>query len=112
MLQRILALALLGTVLAGCGTVQLRTAAAPISACDDALASGRLVSSAESGLALQATDGTIVPVLWPFGYTARRGVSGIELIDNGGAVLAREGDFVTPAAARATMASSSCAPRP
>jgi uncharacterized protein YceK len=95
MLQRIVALAILGAALAGCGSVQLRTAPEPLSACDDALASGRLVSNEQSGLALQATDGTIVPLLWPFGYTARRGVTGIELLDNGGAVLAREGDFIT-----------------
>ena len=94
MLQRIVALAILGLVLAGC-SVQLKTGPAPISACDDALASGRLVSNAQSGLALEAIDRSIVPVLWPHGYTARRGLSGIELLDSGGAVLAREGDFIT-----------------
>ena len=98
MLQRFLTLSILGVVLAGCGSVQLRTASAPVSACEDALASGRLVANAQSGLALQASDGSIVPLLWPYGYAARRGVTGIELLDNGGAVLAREGDFITAGA--------------
>lgn len=94
MLRRIVALAFLGVVLAGCA-VQLRTAPAPVSACDDALASGRLVANAQSGLAFQDQAGGVTPVLWPFGYSARRGVGGIELLDSGGAVIAREGDFVT-----------------
>lgn len=95
LVQRTIALALLGGVLAGCGPVSLRTQAAPVSACDDALASGRLVAHGPSGLAFQGTDGSILPARWPFGYTARRGVSGIELLDNAGAILAHEGDFVT-----------------
>lgn len=94
-LQRTMALVFLGAVLAGCGPVSLRTQPAPVSVCDDALASGTLVSDGPSGLAFQGTDGAILPARWPFGYTARRGVSGIELVDNGGTVLAHEGDFVT-----------------
>lgn len=94
MLQRIVALALLGVVLAGCA-VQLKTAPAPVSACDDALASGRLVANAQTGLAFEGSTGEVLPVLWPFGYSARRGVAGIELLDSGGAVIAHEGDFVT-----------------
>jgi hypothetical protein len=94
MLRRILALVLLAMVLAGC-SVQLRTAPAPVSACDDALASGRLVANAQTGLAFEDQAGGVMLVLWPFGYSASRGVGGIELRDAGGAVIAREGDFVT-----------------
>lgn len=88
------ALALLGVVLAGC-TVQLKTAPAPVTGCDDALASGRLVANAQTGLAFADADGAVMPVLWPFGYSARRGLAGLELLDAGGAVVAREGDVVT-----------------
>lgn len=92
-LQRIVALALLGVVLAGC-SVQLRTAAAPVSACEDALASGRLVANGQTGLAFADPTGAVIPVLWPYGYSARRGVSGVELLDSGNVVIAREGDYV------------------
>ena len=96
LLQRVVALAILGVVLAGCSSIQLRTATAPVSACDDALGSGRLVANAQTGLAFQAPSGEVLPVLWPYGYSARRGISsGIELIDEKGKVIAREGDFVT-----------------
>ena len=80
-------------VLAACST-QLRTAAAPVSHCDDALISGRLVAEAQSGLAVIDSTGKITPVLWPFGYSARRGLSTIELVDEGGKAVAKEGDFV------------------
>jgi hypothetical protein len=94
MLRRIVALAILGVVLAGC-SVQLRTAPAPMNACEDALGSGRLVANSQSGLAFQDSAGGVTPVLWPFGYAARRGATGVELLDEKGAVIAREGDFVT-----------------
>jgi len=90
---KILAIVALAVVLSGC-SVQLRTAPAPVDVCDDALTSGRLVTSAQSGLALVDSTGHVTEVLWPFGYTARRGVSGVELVDEKGATAAREGDFV------------------
>jgi hypothetical protein len=90
---KILAIAALAVVLSGC-SVQLRTAPAPVNGCDDALLSGRLVTSAQSGLAVVDSTGHVTEVLWPFGYTARRGASGVELVDDRGATVAREGDFV------------------
>ena len=92
-MRTIINLAAVALLVAGCA-VQLRTAPAPGDACDDALISGRLVTSAQSGLAVVDSTGHVTEVLWPFGYTARRGVSGIELVDDKGAVVAREGDFV------------------
>ncbi|HEY7599728.1 MAG TPA: hypothetical protein VH741_07370, partial [Candidatus Limnocylindrales bacterium] len=50
--------------------IALRTAAQPPQACMDALASGRLVPMAVTGLGLLAADGTVMAVEWPFGYTA------------------------------------------
>lgn len=94
MLQRIVALAILGVVLAGC-TVQLRTAPAAVQDCDLALGSGQLAANPQSGLGFKIASGEVLPVVWPYGYSARRGVSGTELIDEKGAVVAREGDFVT-----------------
>ena len=92
-LPRTTALALVALILAGC-SVGLRTAPAAMDACEDALGSGQLLATAQSGLGLRDGAGGIVEVLWPFGYTARRGTSGIELIGHKGEVLAREGDFV------------------
>ena len=91
--RMIVSLAAVALLVAGCA-VQLRTAPARVDVCDDALVSGRLVTSAQSGLALVDSTGHVTEVLWPFGYTARRGVSGIELVDDKGATVAREGDLV------------------
>ena len=82
-------------LLAGCGApTGLRTQPAPISACMDALATGTLVSSSLSGLAIKAPDGTVVEVEWPFEYTARRDVTGLALIDSAGVLVAREGQVI------------------
>jgi hypothetical protein len=89
----LLVLAVLATLLLAC-SAQLRVAPGPAEACDDVLLTGRLVTSAQSGLAVSDPTGKVIEVVWPFGYTARRGVSGVELIDGAGAVVAREGDFV------------------
>ena len=80
-------------LLAGC-SVQLRTASAPVNACDEALLTGRLVPSAASGLAVADPDGKVTEMLWPFGYSARRDVSGISMVDDKGRLVAREGEMV------------------
>lgn len=95
MLQRILALALLGTVLAGCGPVSIRTAPAAAQACDEALATGKLVKTAQSGLAIVDPIGAVTEVLWPFGYSARREGGRVALLDQTGTVVAHEGDTIT-----------------
>ena len=82
-------------LLAGCGTpVALRTQPGPLSACMDALATGTLVSSSKSGLAIKGADGSIVEVEWPFEYTARRDVTGLTLVDSAGVAIAREGQVI------------------
>lgn len=83
-------------VVAGCSSASLRTQPAPISACMDALATGTLVASSRSGLAIRAggADGEATEVEWPFGYTARRDVVGLALIDSVGEVVAREGEVI------------------
>ena len=80
--------------LAGCNTLSLRTADAPTTDCDLALARGILISSRQSGLALREPEGANVIVLWPFGYSARGFVGSIELLDPMGSSIAREGDTV------------------
>ena len=92
-MRQILGIAALVILLSGC-SVQLKTAPAPVDVCNLALISGRLVTSAQSGLALDDSTGHVTEVLWPFGYSARRGTSGVELVDDKGAVVAHEGDFV------------------
>ena len=82
-------------ILAGCGVpVGLRTQPVPISACMDALATGTLISSNLSGLAIKADDGTVTEVEWPFEYTARREAQGLTLVDSVGQVVAREGQLI------------------
>ncbi|HET9852254.1 MAG TPA: hypothetical protein VFP56_07085 [Candidatus Limnocylindrales bacterium] len=78
----------------GCAPISLRTQPAPISACMDALATGTLVSSSLSGLAIKAPDGTVVEVEWPFEYTARRDMTGLALIDSAGVLVAHEGQVI------------------
>ena len=77
----------------GC-SVQLRTASAPANGCDEALLTGRLVSSAASGLAVADPEGKITEVVWPFGYSARQDVAGIALVDDKGELVALEGEMV------------------
>ena len=70
-LRTLAATALSLLLLAGCGVpVGLRTQSAPISACMDALATGVLVTSNLSGLAIRGgEDGVVTEVEWPFEYT-------------------------------------------
>ncbi len=82
-------------LLAGCGApMGLRTQPAPISACMDALATGVLVTSNLSGLAIRIDDGDIQEVEWPFEYTARRDTGGAVLLDSVGVEVAREGQLI------------------
>jgi hypothetical protein len=60
----------------------------------DALARGTLVPDPRSGLALATPTGERIPVMWPFGYSARLVDAVIELVDSSGNFVAREGDTV------------------
>ena len=94
-LRAFVVMSVLALTVAACSQLVLRTAAEPAVACDAALTAGRLVSSRESGLALgPAGGGPTIPVTWPFGYSAGGFVGSLELRDETGRVLAREGDFV------------------
>lgn len=96
LLQRGVALALLGVVLAGCGSssISLQTAQAPSDACDQALLAGSLERQAQTGLGVGSSDLVVTPVQWPFGYSARKDGQGIVLVDQAGKVVAREHDRV------------------
>ena len=72
----------------------IRTAAAKPQACMDALISGRLARNAGSGLGLITPGAPPVVVEWPFRYSARDEDGRIALLDETGAVVAREGDNV------------------
>lgn len=92
----IAAAALAVALLAGCGTpVGLRTQPAPMSACMDALATGTLVASNKSGLAIEGGgEEGVTEVEWPFGYTARRDTFGVVLVDSAGVEVARAGQRI------------------
>jgi hypothetical protein len=86
---------LLAIVVSACGTpVGLRTQPGPISACEDALATGTLVTSNQTGLGIRGADGKVRGVEWPFEYTARRDVSGLALYDSVNVLVAREGQVI------------------
>ncbi len=90
----LLLVAVVALLLAGCNTVPLRTASAPATACDAALTSGTLVNNRPNGLALTAANGEGIEVLWPYGYSSRGIVGSMELLDERGQSIAREGDYV------------------
>lgn len=63
--------------------------------CAAALIDGRLVADAATGLAIQVDgelDSPIIPIRWPFGYTARVDALGYALVDDGGATIAHVTD--------------------
>jgi hypothetical protein len=86
---------LLVVALIGACSVQLKTATQRVQGCDMALATGRLVADPRSGLGIGTTGGETIPVLWPFGYSARRDATGIVLVDDSGGVIAHEGQAIT-----------------
>ena len=92
-LRSTLGVLLAAVILAGC-SVQLRTASGPANGCDEALLTGRLITSAASGLAVADPGGKVTEMLWPFGYSARRDVSGVALVDDKGRLVAREGEMI------------------
>lgn len=62
--------------------------------CPTALARGRLARHPDSGLGLEGQNGTVTPISWPYGYTARAQAEGTVLLGAAGVVQAREGDIV------------------
>ncbi len=95
-MSRTLGATLLAALLVAAGgvPVTLRTQPAPISACMDALATGVLVTSSLSGLAIRDGEGAVQEVEWPFEYTARRDAVGVILVDSAGQEVAREGQLI------------------
>jgi hypothetical protein len=91
------ALIVLSAALAGCA-VSLRTAPAPAPGATDecllARISGVLAEDADSGLGLLGTTGAVRGVVWPFGFSARRELSGIVLFDRAGRIVGHEGDNI------------------
>jgi hypothetical protein len=63
-------------------------------ACPGALLEGELLADDGDGFLVRHEEGFITPVVWPEGYTVRDG-DVRELVDAGGRVAAREGDFVS-----------------
>jgi hypothetical protein len=84
-----------GSVPIGGGAVAIRTAPEVAQACMDALAGGILAANNASGLGINSADGDEMAVEWPFGYTARNNLGTIELLDETGKVVAKDGDEIT-----------------
>jgi len=92
-IRKLLALALVASVLAGC-SVPLATAAGPAQNCDLALIAGSLERHPQTGLGIATSGEEVTPVQWPFGYSARMEISTVVLVDEAGKVVAREHDRV------------------
>jgi hypothetical protein len=65
-----------------------------VAVCLDAEAQGSLARDPDSGFVLVYGDGRRVVPIWPNGFVAREGASGLELLDVAGHVVARDGDIV------------------
>ena len=65
-----------------------------VALCLDAEAQGSLARDPDSGFVLVYGDGRRVVPIWPHGFVAREGASGLELLDVAGHVVAREGNLV------------------
>lgn len=93
-LRRLIGLALVLVVLAGCAG-QLRTGPQdPGNGCDAALIAGTLARSEATGLGVRNDDGVVDPVVWPFGFTIGQDFTTVVLIDATGRTVAREGDRI------------------
>lgn len=98
LLAPVLAVLLVGCAPASIGPVTLQTQP-PRTVCEAARVGGVLVADPAYGLAYKVGGGTH-GVVWPNGYSARRGQDGVVLlllIDPSGRVVAREGDAIESA---------------
>jgi hypothetical protein len=103
-------LVLASIILAGCSSMQLRTAPVPAQACMDALLGGTLMTNDRSGLGVTSTDGTSTAVEWPFGYAARTELGGTVLVDETGKVVAKVGDEISVGGGFGNQFWHACAP--
>jgi hypothetical protein len=62
--------------------------------CPAALIQGRLVADEQWGIAVGVEDGSVIKVIWPYGYASRADGDRMALVDGSGQVVAREGDHV------------------
>ena len=76
----------------------------------DALLGGRLVKSVASGLSVTSADGASTAVEWPFRYSAVEVAGRIQLLDETGKVVAREGDEITVGGGFGNNLWHACAP--
>jgi hypothetical protein len=60
----------------------------------EALMGGTLAKHAQTGLGIADQEGAVIPVEWPFGYSAHMEGVKIALVDASGMVVAREGDRI------------------
>ena len=58
---------------------------------------GVLVVDPEVGVGLRAANGGVQRVVWPHGYSARRDLAGLALVDADGRTVAREGNEIATA---------------
>lgn len=63
-------------------------------ACMSALLTGTLVTDQRWGMAVRASDGSVVKVVWPNGYVGRASGAGVELLNGRGTVVGRAGEQI------------------
>ena len=113
-LGRSITVAFILLAVAGCSVLApaagLKTAPAPPQACMEALTSGTLARNDQSGLGIVSSDGTVTPVEWPFGYSARNELGRLVLVDETGKAVAREGDEISMGGGFGTQFWHTCGP--
>jgi hypothetical protein len=93
----VIRLAVLALVLAGCA-VPIETQPPPNSdECRLARVGGIVVLDPQVGVGLRDQRGVIHRVIWPFGFSAHRDLTGVVLVDDTGRIVAREGDEIATA---------------
>ena len=105
-MRQLLTIAILGLLATACSAaapsgsqpmlVAIPTAEPPTGqlACMDALLTGRLVADEDTGVAIQAADGTKIVVVWPHGWVAVDQDNTRAVVNDEGNLVARVGDQV------------------
>jgi hypothetical protein len=88
----------------------IRTPAVNPQACMDALMTGKLVQHPMSGLGVSSPNDQPMAVEWPFRYSARIVDGRVELLDETGKVVAREGDQVSMGGGFGNLIWHACGP--
>jgi hypothetical protein len=104
----VLLLAVAAAAAAGC-TVELETQSEASGICEAARVGGVLAWDPAVGIGFRDSNGAVIRVVWPHGWTARMEIGGVVLFGEDGREIAREGQQIAMAGARGDDAIYPCA---